>query len=98
MNLIHLYGVVSEPVIPATAAAMRGAFALPGDTALPPGTTAPGGAEASARAWVSAEEARALDAVPAGTAFTVPPVLFAKIAVEDLAAYRDRFGGAEAAA
>ncbi|MEU2429064.1 methionine--tRNA ligase [Streptomyces sp. NPDC007861] len=92
MNLIHLYGAVSEPVIPATAAAMRGAFALPG------GTAARGGTAASVRAWVSAEEARALDAVPAGTAFTVPPVLFAKIAEEDLAAYRDRFGGAEAAA
>lgn len=51
MNLIHLYAVVSEPFIPATAAAMRGAFALPGDTA----------------AWVGPDEARALASVPAGT-------------------------------
>ncbi|MDX2704410.1 methionine--tRNA ligase [Streptomyces sp. PA03-6a] len=77
MNLIHLYAVVSEPFIPATAAAMRGAFALTDDTA----------------AWVAPEEARALAAVPAGTAFTVPPVLFAKITEEDLDAYRERFGG-----
>ncbi|TLQ47304.1 methionine--tRNA ligase [Streptomyces marianii] len=79
MNLIHLYAVVSEPFIPSTAAAMRGAFALEGDTAT----------------WVTAEQAKALDAVPAGTAFIVPPVLFAKITEEDLESYRDRFGGAE---
>ncbi|MEU2112702.1 methionine--tRNA ligase [Streptomyces sp. NPDC019507] len=79
MNLIHLYAVVSEPFIPATAAAMRGAFALEGDTAT----------------WATAEQATALDTVPAGTAFTVPPVLFAKITEEDLESYRDRFGGAE---
>jgi methionyl-tRNA synthetase len=77
MNLIHLYAVVSEPFIPATAAAMRGAFALDGDTA----------------AWVGPDEARALASVPAGTPFTVPPVLFAKITEDDLDSYRERFGG-----
>ncbi|MFF3272143.1 methionine--tRNA ligase [Streptomyces chrestomyceticus] len=79
MNLIHLYAIVSEPFIPAAAKAMRGAFALDGDTA----------------AWVTADEARALASVPAGTAFTVPPVLFAKITEDDLEAYRERFGAAE---
>jgi methionyl-tRNA synthetase len=77
MNLIHLYAVVSEPFVPASAKAMRAAFALPEDDAR----------------WVSADEARALASVPAGTAFTVPPVLFAKITDEDLAAYTERFGG-----
>jgi methionyl-tRNA synthetase len=77
MNLIHLYSVVSEPFIPSSSAAMRAAFALPDDT----------------RSWVSADEARALALVPAGTPFTVPPVLFAKITEEDLDAYRTRFGG-----
>ncbi|SDK52706.1 methionine--tRNA ligase [Streptomyces indicus] len=77
MNLIHLYSVVSEPFIPASSAAMRAAFALPDDTAT----------------WVSADEAKALNSVPAGTPFTVPPVLFAKIQDEDLAAYKERFGG-----
>ncbi|MFF5924026.1 methionine--tRNA ligase [Streptomyces flavochromogenes] len=77
MNLIHLYGVVSEPFVPATAAAMRGAFALAG----------------SAPAWVDADRARSLDTVPAGTPFTVPPVLFAKITEEDMESYRARFGG-----
>ncbi len=79
MNLIHLYAVVSEPFIPASAKAMRGAFALEDDTAV----------------WVSPEEAKALASVPAGTPFTVPPVLFAKITEEDLESYRERFGGAE---
>ncbi|MCX5082935.1 methionine--tRNA ligase [Streptomyces sp. NPDC056121] len=78
MNLIHLYAVVSEPFIPASSKAMRGAFALADDTAT----------------WVTAEQAKSLDTVPAGTAFTVPPVLFAKITEEDLESYRERFGGA----
>ncbi|WP_046507264.1 methionine--tRNA ligase [Streptomyces odonnellii] len=82
MNLIHLYAVVSEPFIPASARAMREAFALDGDTA----------------AWVTAEEAKALASVPAGTAFTVPPVLFAKLTDDDLAAYKERFGGEDPAA
>ncbi|MFG1805530.1 methionine--tRNA ligase [Streptomyces sp. NPDC049040] len=77
MNLIHLYAVVSEPFIPSSAAAMRAAFALPSDDAR----------------WVTPEQARSLDAVPAGTPFTVPPVLFAKITDDELASYVDRFGG-----
>ncbi|MEV4194220.1 methionine--tRNA ligase [Streptomyces toxytricini] len=81
MNLIHLYSVVSEPFIPASARAMRSAFQLVDDHAV----------------WVTPEHAKALDAVPAGTPFTVPPVLFAKITEEDLEAYRERFGGVEAA-
>ena len=77
MNLIHLYAVVSEPFIPASSKAMRSAFALADDD----------------RSWVTADEAEALAFVPAGTPFTVPPVLFAKITDEDLEAYRTRFGG-----
>ncbi|MET8474194.1 methionine--tRNA ligase [Streptomyces sp. NPDC006422] len=77
MNLIRLYAVVSEPFIPSSAAAMRAAFDLPGDDAR----------------WVTAEEAASLTTVPAGTPFTVPPVLFAKITDEDLESYKTRFGG-----
>ncbi|MEY9992821.1 methionyl-tRNA synthetase [Streptomyces sp. V4I8] len=77
MNLIHLYAVISEPFIPTSSAAMRGAFDLKHDTAT----------------WVTAEEAKALASVPAGTPFTVPPVLFAKITEEDLEVYTARFGG-----
>ncbi|MER5385631.1 methionine--tRNA ligase [Streptomyces sp. NPDC002688] len=77
MNLIHLYAVVSEPFIPASARAMRSAFALADDTAT----------------WVTPDEARALAFLPSGTPFTVPPVLFAKITDEDLESYKERFGG-----
>ncbi|MEU1691401.1 methionine--tRNA ligase [Streptomyces hirsutus] len=77
MNLIRLYAVVSEPFIPSTSAAMRQVFSLAGDTAT----------------WVTAEEARVLTSVPAGTPFTVPPVLFAKLTDDDLDAYKERFGG-----
>ena len=78
MNLIHLYSVISEPFIPASSKAMRSAFALPNDTAT----------------WASQAEAKSLDFLPAGTPFTVPPVLFAKITDEDLETYKERFGGA----
>ncbi|WP_435273268.1 methionine--tRNA ligase [Streptomyces parvulus] len=77
MNLIHLYAVVSEPFIPGTAAAMRQAFSLEEDTAT----------------WITPDEARALTTVAAGTPFTVPPVLFAKLTDDDLDAYKERFGG-----
>ncbi|MCX4882189.1 methionine--tRNA ligase [Streptomyces sp. NBC_00847] len=77
MNLIHLYAVVSEPFIPTTSAAMRQAFALPDDTAT----------------WITPAEARSLTSVPAGTPFTVPPVLFAKLTDADLETYKERFGG-----
>ncbi|RKN41310.1 methionine--tRNA ligase [Streptomyces hoynatensis] len=53
-------------------------------------------AREDAATWVTAEEATALDLVPAGTGFTVPPVLFAKITEEDLEGYRERFGDAGA--
>ncbi|MDN3023596.1 methionine--tRNA ligase [Streptomyces sp. S.PB5] len=77
MNLIHLYSVVSEPFIPASSAAMRQAFTLKDDTAT----------------WITEAEAKSLTAVPAGTPFTVPPVLFAKLTDEDLETYKERFGG-----
>ena len=77
MNLIHLYAVVSQPLIPTASAAMRAAFALPDDTAT----------------WATEADAKSLTAVPVGTPFTVPPVLFAKLTDEDLAAYKERFGG-----
>jgi methionyl-tRNA synthetase len=76
MNLIHLYALVSEPFIPASAAALRSVFDLDADTAT----------------WVTPEAAASLDAVPAGAAFSVPPVLFAKISDEDLEGFRERFG------
>ncbi|MER5940864.1 methionine--tRNA ligase [Streptomyces sp. NPDC001928] len=82
MNLIHLYAVVSEPFIPSTAKTMREAFALKGTAS-----------DQKRATWVSPDEAKSLTAVPVGTPFTVPPVLFAKLTDEDLEAYKERFGG-----
>ncbi len=76
MNLIHLFGVLSAPVIPDTADRLRGAFDL----------------DDAERTWVTADEARALDLVPSGTPFQTPPVLFTKIDDDTLDAYRERFG------
>jgi methionyl-tRNA synthetase len=46
-------------------------------------------------AWPESAEA-ALSALPPGHAFTVPEVLFAKIADEDRAGWADRFAGVRA--
>lgn len=81
MNLIRVYAIVSEPFMPDTAATLRGVFALPDDTAT----------------WVTPEDAIALDKVAPGTGLTVPPVLFAKLTDDDVAAFRERFGGGESA-
>ncbi|MFF7359961.1 methionine--tRNA ligase [Streptomyces sp. NPDC008125] len=82
MNLVRVHAIVSEPVVPATAAALRAVFT--------PVEGRPGGwADAT---WVTADEARTLDFLPAGTPFAVPPLLFSKITDEDLESYRTRFG------
>lgn len=70
---------VRDHRLAATAATLRGVFALDDDAAT----------------WVSAGEATTLDTVPAGTSFSVPPVLFAKISDDDLERFRDRFGASE---
>ncbi|MGW0892067.1 methionine--tRNA ligase [Saccharopolyspora sp. NPDC002578] len=82
MNLIYLYAVLSEPLIPSAAQAMRAAFA----------------SDDPARRWVSPDEAKSFALVEAGTDFTIPPVLFAKVTEDDLENYRTRFGGSPDAA
>ncbi|WP_034271857.1 methionine--tRNA ligase [Actinospica robiniae] len=78
MNLIALFGPLSRPLIPDTAARIDAIFDTgEGDTPAP---------------WPTAEQARALDALRPGTPFTVPPVLFRKITPEDVAEWRERFG------
>ncbi|HEY5223643.1 MAG TPA: methionine--tRNA ligase [Microbacteriaceae bacterium] len=88
MNLIDLYSVVSEPFIPVSAAAMRAVFTRDSDAAGR-GVAASSGITT----WVTPAQARRLDAVQADTPFTVPLVLFAKITEDELASYRERFGG-----
>jgi methionyl-tRNA synthetase len=78
MNLIHLFGVISEPIIPGASKAIRGIFDID---------------EGGRHAWPTADEIRSLSWVGPGTRFEVPPVLFRKITDDDVAAWRGRFGG-----
>ncbi|SLN36405.1 methionine--tRNA ligase [Oceanibacterium hippocampi] len=79
INLIRIAGVLAAPVIPETTAKLALALKL-------------GEAE---QGWIAGGAADALTALPAGHAFTVPEVLFAKIADEDVKAWEERFGGGE---
>lgn len=79
MNLIFLFSLVSEPIIPNTARMIRRLFDLEGDVAA--GTR-----------WPEVADVRALSWVPAGRAFRVPEVLFRKLTDDDIAGWRERFG------
>ncbi|WP_340107453.1 methionine--tRNA ligase [Pikeienuella sp. HZG-20] len=76
LNLVRLYGVISQPFIPDAAGAMLAALGLGPDQPWP------------------RNAAEALSALPAGHAFTVPDVLFAKIDDERRAELEKRFAGA----
>jgi methionyl-tRNA synthetase len=81
MNLVHLIGLVSEPIIPATTEVLRGIWRFePGD-------------RGAGLRWPTAQDARELSLVEPGRGFEVPPVLFRKITEDDVAAWRERFGG-----
>lgn len=78
MNLIWLYGLISEPFIPNAAKKLQGVFA---DSAA-----------AGRQTWPTTEQARRLDVIKPGTPITVPPVLFAKVTDDEVAANEERFG------
>lgn len=76
MNLIRLFGQISEPIVPDTAAALQSIFAE----------------RTEAGSWPAAEAARGLTALAAGVEFITPSVLFRKISDDDVEAWRTRFG------
>lgn len=78
MNLIVLYGLVSEPLMPSTARAMTRVWDLPEGQSLP--------------RWPDPGERETMGWVSPGTRFQVPEVLFRKITDEDVAGWRVRFG------
>jgi len=86
IGLIKLYGIVSAPLIPATAAKLRGIFGANDDA-----DKAGNGSDAG---WIAADY-DSVTAVAPGTPITVPPVLFRKIAPEEVTELVARFGGAE---
>jgi len=82
MNLIYLYGILSDPFIPETAAKLRGVFGRENATGWVGTAEFPTVSEM-------------LTADTSGAKFTVPPVLFTKITDDDVAGYLTRFGGAD---
>lgn len=85
LNLIPLFAALSAPFIPHTAEKMLHIFG-PQGTGLPP---SPGG---GARWPASARDA--LARLAPGTPFIAPELLFRKIEDDELAAWREKFGGA----
>lgn len=80
INLIRLFAILSAPAIPFASEAMAKALGL----------------DIKALHWPKGRIADEIAAVAPGHAFTIPPVLFAKIAPEQIAAWEARFGGTPA--
>lgn len=78
MNLVVLYGLVSEPLVPSAARTMTQLWDLPEGQALP--------------RWPDQGGLETLSWVQPGCTFRVPDVLFHKITEEDVTGWRARFG------
>ena len=79
INLIRLFAIISQPIIPTISGKMLDALGVSGDDA----------------AWPNAPAAKLLEVLKPGHAFTVPDVLITKIEDDQLTAWEERFGGAE---
>ncbi len=80
LNLVHLFGHLSGPVIPNAARVIHDAI-MPAPQIIP---------------WPGQPMAKFLNQLDAGQPISVPPVLFAKITDEQLEEWTARFGGADA--
>jgi methionyl-tRNA synthetase len=82
LNLVALFGVIAQPIIPETAGKILDAIGVPADRrSLDPAKLGAGGFAAL------------LDALPRGMAINVPPQLFSKIEDAQVAEWSARFGG-----
>ncbi len=79
LNLVHLFGHLAWPVIPASARVIHEAI-MPAPEIIP---------------WPDEAMAEFLDDLDPGQPIRAPDVLFAKIADEQIAEWKARFGGAE---
>ncbi len=77
LNLVALFGIIAQPIIPDAAEKILGAMNIPMDR----------------RSWSFGNVADVLDALPHGHSVSAPPVLFSKIEEDDVATWRERFGG-----
>lgn len=82
LNLVALFGIIAQPIIPETAKKILDAIGVPEDRrSLDPAKLGAGGFAAL------------LDALPRGMAINVPPQLFSKIEDAQVAEWSARFGG-----
>jgi len=80
LNLAALFGIIAQPFIPDAAKTILDALHVPEER----------------RSWNFGDDAAALlDALPHGLEVAAPPVLFAKIEDEQVAAWTEQFGGGE---
>ncbi|MDP3736941.1 MAG: methionine--tRNA ligase [Hyphomonadaceae bacterium] len=82
LNLVALFGIIAQPIIPETAKKILDALNIPeGNRSLDPKKIGEGGYPAL------------LDALPRGLPIAVPPQLFTKIEDAQVAEWKARFGG-----
>ena len=82
LNLVALFGIIAQPVIPDAAAKILDAMGIPETN----------------RTWNFGDKsgiADLIDALPHGLAISAPDVLFAKIEDTDVEIWANRFGGGE---
>ena len=77
LNLVALFGILAQPIIPDTAEKILAAVNIPDDN----------------RTWQFGDVAALIDALPHGHQVGAPDVLFTKIEDEDVAAWTEKFGG-----
>ena len=81
LNLVALFGVLAQPIIPDAAEKILTAMNIPEGN----------------RTWRFGETATLINALPIGHDITAPDVLFTKIEDTDIAGWAERFGGGDAA-
>jgi len=78
LNLVALFGILAQPIIPDAAEKILGAMNIPEGN----------------RSWKFGDISSLLDALPIGHTVSAPSVLFSKVEEEDVTAWTERFGGA----
>lgn len=79
LNLVALFGIIAQPVIPETAAKILEAIGVPEDR----------------RTWNFGEVSELLSALPIGHIVRAPELLFTKIEDDDVSKWTEEFGGGE---
>ena len=79
LNLVALFGIIAQPLIPQTAKTILDTLGVPPEN----------------RTWPEPDDTGLLNALPHGMPISAPPVLFQKIEDDMIAAWSDKFGGAE---